>query len=54
MGRVSRDIRIKFVELYQKPVLRDWAAQLGVKFDESIIIGDLDINCSLNSPYLFC
>ena len=54
MEKVSRGIRLKFVELYQKPILQDWAAQLGVEFDESVIIGDLDINQSLNSPYLFC
>lgn len=54
LDQVSLDIREQFVRMYQQPVLRDWAAQLQVDFDESVIIGNLDITQSLNSPYLFC
>jgi DNA-directed RNA polymerase len=47
-------IREVFVDMYSKPILRDWAAQLGVDFDESVMIDTLDIKDALNSTYLFC
>jgi DNA-directed RNA polymerase len=47
-------IREVFVEMYSQPILRDWASQLGVGFDESVMINTLDIRDALNSTYLFC
>jgi DNA-directed RNA polymerase len=47
-------IREVFVDMYSKPILRDWAAQLNVDFDESVMIGTLDIKEAINSTYFFC
>jgi DNA-directed RNA polymerase len=47
-------IREVFVEMYSQPILKDWADQLGVAFDDSVMINSLDINEATNSTYLFC
>ena len=47
-------IRKVFVEMYSQPILRDWANQLSVDFDEDVMINTLDIRDALNSTYLFC
>jgi DNA-directed RNA polymerase len=47
-------IREVFVEMYSQPILRDWASQLGVDFDESVMINTLDIRDALKSTYLLC
>jgi DNA-directed RNA polymerase len=47
-------LREVFVDMYSKPILRDWASQLNVDFDESVMINTLDIKDALNSTYLFC
>lgn len=47
-------IRDKFIEIYSQPVLKDWADQLGVEFDESVMLNTLDINDVQESSYFFC
>jgi DNA-directed RNA polymerase len=47
-------IRRVFVDMYSKPILKDWSTQLGATFDEGMMINTLDIKDSLNSTYLFC
>jgi len=47
-------IRDKFVEIYSQPVLKNWAEQLGIEFDEGVMINTLDINDVQNSSYFFC
>jgi DNA-directed RNA polymerase len=47
-------IREVFVEMYSQPILKDWALQLGVEFDEKVMINSLDIQEATNSTYLFC
>jgi DNA-directed RNA polymerase len=54
MDYINQRIRDVFVDIYSKPVLKDWAAQIGAPFDESVMINTLDINESRNSPHLFC
>jgi DNA-directed RNA polymerase len=54
MDYINLRLREVFVDLYSKPVFRDWAEQIGVEFDESLLLNTLDINQSRNSPYLFC
>lgn len=54
MDDMGAAIRDKFVEIYSKPVLKDWAEQLGVPFDDSVMINTLDINDVQNSAYFFC
>ena len=50
----NTSIREVFVDMYSAPILRDWADQLGVAFDEDVMINTLDIKGALNSTYLFC
>ena len=54
MDEMGGAIRDKFVEIYSQPVLKNWAEQLGVDFDESVMINTLDINDVQNSSYFFC
>ena len=54
MDDMGAAIRDKFVEIYSQPVLRDWATQLGVDFDESVMLNTLDINDVQESSYFFC
>ena len=54
MDGMAVAIRDKFVEIYSRPVLKNWAHQLGMDFDESVMINTLDINDVQNSAYFFC
>jgi DNA-directed RNA polymerase len=54
MDNMGSAIRDKFVELYSQPVLQQWAEQLGVDFDESVMLNTLDINDVQQSSYFFC
>jgi DNA-directed RNA polymerase len=54
MDEINADIRHVFVDLYDRPLLRDWATQIGAPFDESVMINTLDIQDARNSPHLFC
>lgn len=54
MDEMGEAIRDKFVEIYSQPILKDWAAQLGVDFDESVMQNTLDINDVQQSAYFFC
>ena len=47
-------IRDKFIEIYSKPVLKNWSTELGVDFDESVMLNTLDINDVQESSYFFC
>jgi DNA-directed RNA polymerase len=53
MRDLSREIRDKFVEIYRQPILKDWAEQIGVAFDDSIMVNTLDINDVQDSLYFF-
>ena len=54
MDWANSHIRDVFVDMYSKPILRDWASQLGVDFDDSVLIGTLNIREATNSTYFFC
>jgi len=54
MDELAAAIRDKFVEIYSQPVLRNWSEQLGIEFDESVMINTLDINDVQESSYFFC
>ena len=54
MDLMGSAIRDKFVEIYSQPVLKDWSRQLGVDFDESVMLNTLDINDVQQSSYFFC
>lgn len=54
MDRMAKEIRDKFVEIYSRPVLKEWAEALGAEFDESVMENTLDINDVQESSYFFC
>jgi len=54
MDEMGQSIRDKFVEIYSEPVLKNWSRQLGVDFDESVMLNTLDINDVHQSAYFFC
>ena len=51
---MGTSIRDKFVEIYKQPVLKDWAEQIGVEFDSSVMKNTLNINDVQSSAYFFC
>lgn len=51
---IGHRIRDNFVQIYSKPVLEDWAKQIGVPFDPDVMLNTLDINLVQDSAYLFC
>ena len=54
MEQMATAIRDKFVEIYSRPILKEWSESLGVEFDESVMQNTLDINDVQNSAYFFC
>lgn len=54
MELVGELIRHNFVDIYSKPILANWAKEIGVDFDPSIMVNTLDINEVLDSRYFFC
>jgi len=54
MAQMSKEIRMHFVEMYKAPVLRDWAAQVGVDIPDDLIKDTLDIELVNESKYFFC
>ena len=54
MDDMGSAIRDKFIEIYSQPILKDWSRQLGVDFDESVMLNTLDINDVQQSAYFFC
>ena len=54
MDDMGSAIRDKFIEIYSQPILKDWSTQLGVDFDESVMLNTLDINDVQQSAYFFC
>ena len=54
MDDMGAAIRDNFVEIYSQPVLKEWATQLGVDFDENVMLNTLDINDVQESAYFFC
>jgi hypothetical protein len=54
MEQMATAIRDKFVEIYSRPILKEWSESLGAEFDESVMQNTLDINDVQNSAYFFC
>jgi len=54
MDEMGKKIRDEFVKIYSEPVLENWAKEIGVDFDESIMKNTLDINDVQASSYFFC
>lgn len=54
MDDMGTAIRDQFVEIYKHPVLKDWADQIGVEFDEGVMKNTLNINDVQTSAYFFC
>jgi DNA-directed RNA polymerase len=54
MDEMGKKIRDEFVKIYSEPVLENWAKEVGVDFDESIMKNTLDINDVQASSYFFC
>lgn len=47
-------IREKFIEIYSKPVLKEWAAERGVEIPDGLIQNTLDLDSVRESKYFFC
>lgn len=54
MDDMSAAIRHHFVEMYSKPVLADWADQVGVTLPSDLMKNTLDIAKVNESTYFFC
>lgn len=54
MEQLAKDIRLHFAEMYKRPVLEEWAEEVGVTIPDSLIKGTLDIEEVNESLYFFC
>ena len=54
MQQMSHEIRHHHAEMYKALPLVDWANQVGAVIPDGMIIGDLDMDEVLDSPYFFC
>ncbi|AGG54508.1 RNA polymerase [Cyanophage SS120-1] len=54
MDQMAKDIRMHFVEMYKRPVLEEWAEEVGVDLPDSIMKRSLDIEQVNDSLYFFC
>ena len=54
MDQLANDIRLHFVEMYKRPILEEWAAEVGVELDQSLIKGTLNLEEVNDSLYFFC
>ena len=54
MTQMSHEIRHHHAEMYKALPLVDWANQVGAVIPDGMIIGDLDMDEVLDSPYFFC
>lgn len=53
IDQINADIRMHFAEMYKAPVLKDWAAQVGVAMPDDLIKNTLDIDSVNQSTYFF-
>jgi len=54
MTFISKLVRQKFVDMYKQNILMEWCEQVGVTFDESVMVNTLNIQDVLLSDYFFC
>lgn len=54
VGELAENLRKNFAEIFSKPVLKEWADEVGVEVPEHIIKGTLDIDKVKQSLYFFC
>jgi energy-converting hydrogenase A subunit M len=50
---LNKAVRESYIELFSQDILKDWTEQLGVEFDESVMINTLDLQGVSNSSYIF-
>lgn len=50
---LNKNVREAYVELFSRDILKEWVEQLGLEFDNSIMINDLDLTEVLESEYIF-
>ena len=53
VAKLNPSVRKSFVKLFSFPILKDWVEQLGLEFDESVMINTLDLDKVLESEYIF-
>ena len=53
VGSLNKNVREAYVELFSQDVLKDWVEQLGLEFDEDVMINTLNLNDVLKSEYIF-
>lgn len=53
VGSLNKNVREAYVELFSQDVLKDWVEQLGLEFDENVMINTLNLNDVLESEYIF-
>ena len=50
---LSKNVRLAYKELFEQDVLKDWTEQLGLEWDESVMINTLNLDDVLKSEYIF-
>ena len=50
---LNKNVREAYIELFSQDILKDWVEQLGLEFDESVMINTLNLDEVLDSKYIF-
>lgn len=50
---LSRNVRLSYKELFEQDILKDWTEQLGLEWDESVMINTLNLDDVIKSEYIF-
>lgn len=50
---LNKNVREAYVELFSQDILKDWVEQLGLEFDEDVMINTLNLNDVYASEYIF-
>ena len=50
---LNKNVRKAFKILFEQDILKDWVEQLGLEFDEDVMINTLNLNDVLDSEYIF-
>ena len=53
VGKLNQFVREAYVELFSQDILKDWVEQLGLEFDEDVMINTLNLKDVLDSEYIF-
>jgi DNA-directed RNA polymerase len=50
---LSTQVREAYIELFSEPILKNWTEEIGLEYDDDVMINTLDLNEVRDSKYIF-